>query len=154
MQNGEICAGWEIVDIRDENNTTGMVACLIETGDENALVAFRGSESDTSSNKLMDWVVSDLGLLNAYTLLRAGFSENEILSIQSGYVPKGWQVHHKLPLDDGGTNDFSNLILIKNDPFHKVITNFQNSFAQTLSPGETTMVDYPIPEGSIYPPVH
>ena len=87
-------------------------------------------------------------------LLRAGFSENEILSIQSGYVPKGWQVHHKLPLDDGGTNAFSNLILIKNDPFHKVITNFQNSFAQTLSPGETTIVDYPIPEGNIYPPIH
>ncbi|MGG1688404.1 HNH endonuclease signature motif containing protein [Pseudalkalibacillus sp. NRS-1564] len=32
----------------------------------------------------------------------------------------GYQVHHKLPLDDGGNNDLSNLILIKNDPNHKV----------------------------------
>ena len=57
MQNGEICAGWEIVDIRDENNTTGMVACLIETDDENALVAFRGSESNTSSNSVLHGVL-------------------------------------------------------------------------------------------------
>lgn len=87
-------------------------------------------------------------------LLQAGFSETDIKSIQNGTVPPGWQVHHKLPLDDGGTNDPSNLVLIKNDPYHKVITNFQNAFAKTLSPGETKVVEFPIPEGNIYPPKH
>lgn len=85
MQNGEICAGWEIVDIRDENNTTGMVACLIETDDENALVAFRGSESNTSSNILMDWVTSDLGLLNAYETVQQGSAENYMNYIAQKY---------------------------------------------------------------------
>ena len=35
-----------------------------------------------------------------------------------GLVPDGWQVHHKIPLDQGGTNDVENLVLIKNDPYH------------------------------------
>ena len=85
MKNGQICAGWEIVDIRDENNTTGMVACLIETGDENALVAFRGSESDTASNKLMDWVITNFGLLNAYETVQQKSAENYMNYIAQKY---------------------------------------------------------------------
>ena len=49
-------------------------------------------------------------------LRRAGFTEADILKIQNGYVPTGWQVHHKIPLEGGGTNDFSNLVLIQNEP--------------------------------------
>ncbi len=65
-------------------------------------------------------------------------------------MPKDYQVHHKLPLDDGGTNDFSNLVLIKNDPYHKVITNYQNSVTRNLSIGESINVDWPIPNGDYY----
>ena len=53
-----------------------------------------------------------------------GFSDTDILKLQDGKVPTGYQVHHKLPLDDGGTNSYDNLVLIKNDPYHKVITNY------------------------------
>ena len=31
-------------------------------------------------------------------LRSAGFTEADILKIQNGYVPTGWQVHHKIPL--------------------------------------------------------
>lgn len=34
--------------------------------------------------------------------------------LRTGQIPNGFSVHHKLPLDDNGTNDFSNLILIRN----------------------------------------
>ena len=79
------------------------------------------------------------------------FTEKDILKMQNGRVPDGWQVHHKLPLDDSGTNSFDNLVLIKNEPYHKVITNYQNSFAKQLTVGEIKNVNWPMPEGHIYP---
>lgn len=71
--------------------------------------------------------------------------------MEAGKVPTGYQVHHKLPLDDGGTNDFKNLVLIKNDPFHKVLTNTQKTLTKDLNVGETMKLEWPIPDGSIYP---
>ena len=84
-------------------------------------------------------------------LRNAGFSESDILKIQNGRVPEGWQVHHKLPLDDSGTNSFENLILIKNEPYHKVITNYQNSISRYMKIGETQIVQWPMPRGNVYP---
>ena len=66
-------------------------------------------------------------------------------------VPDGWQVHHKFPLDDSGTNDFSNLVLIKNDPYHKVITNYQKAATKGVSVGSSNYIKWPIIEGTIYP---
>ena len=73
-----------------------------------------------------------------------------VKKLKEGLVPKGYQVHHELPLDDSGTNDFSNLVLIKNDPYHKVITNYQNSIARTMKIGESKEVLWPIIGKNIY----
>lgn len=82
----------------------------------------------------------------------AGISEKMIERMKTkGRPPKNWQVHHKLPLDDGGTNSFDNLVLIKNDPYHKVITNAQRGLAKGLKPGQTKEVDFPVPDGYLYP---
>lgn len=72
---------------------------------------------------------------------------------EKGIVPKGFQVHHKKPLDDGGDNSSDNLVLIKNHPYHKMITNYQNANCLNLKEGETVELDFPcdIP-GSVYPP--
>lgn len=75
--------------------------------------------------------------MNRATILQSnlkshGLSETDIQKLKDGFVPKGYQVHHELPLDDSGTNDFSNLVLIKNEPYHKVITNYQNSIGRTM----------------------
>ncbi|MFZ0155775.1 HNH endonuclease [Pseudomonas sp. Hg3Tf] len=44
--------------------------------------------------------------------------------MQMGKLPnREWQVHHVKPLDDGGTNAFDNLTMIKNDPCHTAINN-------------------------------
>lgn len=85
-------------------------------------------------------------------LRKAGLTDADIKLLQDGYVPPGWQVHHKLPLDDGGTNDFDNLILMKNEPYHKTITNSHNKAIAGMSVGETRTMDYPIPKGFVYPP--
>ncbi|MGV7648686.1 hypothetical protein PJM23_29155, partial [Mycobacterium kansasii] len=50
--------------------------------------------------------------------------------MRKGNVPLNYNVHHKLSLDDGGTNDFENLVLIENEPYHKVFTNMQSRMAQ------------------------
>ena len=82
----------------------------------------------------------------------AGLTDKDIVRMKAGYVPPGWQVHHKVPLDDGGTNTLSNLILIKNDPAHKIITNEQNKLVKGLLEGQTREIDFPIPDGFVYPP--
>ncbi|NIJ19945.1 hypothetical protein FHS95_001614 [Sphingomonas naasensis] len=85
-------------------------------------------------------------------LRRAGLDQAAIDRIASGRVPQGWQVHHKLPLDDGGTNSFDNLVLIKNDPHHIALTNAQRSLVGDLAVGQSRQVDFPIPRGFVYPP--
>ncbi|MDQ0269193.1 T7SS effector LXG polymorphic toxin [Cytobacillus purgationiresistens] len=84
-------------------------------------------------------------------LFDAGLTETDIKNLKSGLVPDGYQVHHKLPLDDGGTNDFINLILIKNDPYHKVLTNSQKGLTKGMKVGDSINIKWPIPEGFIYP---
>ena len=97
--------------------------------------------------------LKDLGQ-NAEYLRSAGFSEIDILKIQNGRVPDGWQVHHKLPLDDSGTNALDNLVLIQNEPYHKVITNYQNLISRQMEIGNVQKVQWPIPSGNIYPVKH
>ncbi|NYF26054.1 hypothetical protein HDC33_002922 [Sporosarcina sp. JAI121] len=41
---------------------------------------------------------------NLKQLFDAGLTETDIKNLKSGLVPDGYQVHHKLPLDNGGTN--------------------------------------------------
>jgi hypothetical protein len=76
-----------------------------------------------------------------------------------------YQVHHKLPLDDGGTNATSNLMLIKTDPDHRLITNYQLEQTRGMLSGQTQKLEWPmpdsrlriwpkIPDGGAYPTVH
>ncbi len=78
----------------------------------------------------------------------AGLDEGDIARMKDGLNPKGWQVHHNLPLDDGGTNNFTNLVLIKNDSYHKAVTNEQNSLTRGLVPKQS---NWPMFEGDVYP---
>lgn len=102
-----------------------------------------------NTNVRSDFLI-DFADRNADKLKSLGFTDADIAKLKDGLVPKGYQVHHKLPLDDGGTNDLSNLVLIKNDPYHKVITNYQNSLTKGLTAGESIEVDWPIPNGDYY----
>ncbi|EJN38066.1 hypothetical protein PMI38_02469 [Pseudomonas sp. GM84] len=86
------------------------------------------------------------------SLKRAGFNSADILKVQSGKLPgKEWQVHHVKPLDDGGTNDFDNLVLIKLEPYHMVLTNAQKTMTGGMKEGESRMVEWPMIDVKIYP---
>jgi hypothetical protein len=86
-------------------------------------------------------------------LRAAGFDDQALKIMQGGHVPTGWQVHHKLPLDDGGDNSFDNLLLIKNTPYHSVVTGYQKTYTGKLQPGQTVQVKWPsYSQGIVYPP--
>lgn len=59
------CGNWKIRDIRDNQSSSGMYACLLDSGDGDALVAFRGSESESWDDIQKDWIQSDIGLANS-----------------------------------------------------------------------------------------
>jgi hypothetical protein len=89
--------------------------------------------------------VQHIAANNAEELRAAGLTQTQIDRLASGRIPSGYQVHHILPLDDGGTNAFSNLVLIRNHPDHKIITNLQNELTQGMRPGEVRQIQWPVP---------
>jgi hypothetical protein len=95
--------------------------------------------------------LKDIAAKQEKALRTAGIDDEGIERMQQGLCPVGYQVHHKKSIDDNGTNDFSNLVLIDNEPYHKGITNEQNRLCGDLKAGESKMVDFPIPSGFVYP---
>jgi hypothetical protein len=109
--------------------------------------------------------VKDLAENHAAALRDAGMSDEDIAKMASGELRPDYQVHHKLPLDDGGTNATSNLVLIRKDPDHYLITNYQNELTREMSAGQTRKLEWPMPDsrvriwpktpdGGAYPTVH
>ena len=56
---------WKVVDIHDKNAENGFYGCVIETAENEAIVAFRGSEGRklNYSGIVNDWIKADFGLL-------------------------------------------------------------------------------------------
>lgn len=55
---------WKISDVHNKNNQNGFYGCVIETSEDNAIVAFRGSEGLKDYPGLInDWCKADFGLL-------------------------------------------------------------------------------------------
>ncbi|MEB7587092.1 HNH endonuclease [Serratia rubidaea] len=79
------------------------------------------------------------------------FNSDDLGLIAKGRVPEDWSVHHKLPLDDSGTNDFNNLVLINERYEHAVFTTAQSRITRGMSSGESREVLWPVPKGVIYP---
>ncbi len=61
---GEICQGWKVVSVRDEQWQNGLYGLTIETASDSAIVAFRGSESWCGTQIVEDWIVADGGIIN------------------------------------------------------------------------------------------
>lgn len=60
----DFLSDWHVVDVCDNNGTTGMYGCLIDTGDGNAIIGYRGSESEDLVTGIKDWAIADVGMLN------------------------------------------------------------------------------------------
>ncbi|MET0271210.1 MAG: PAAR domain-containing protein, partial [Sphingomonas sp.] len=87
----------------------------------------------------------DLATNRADELRAANVSEADIAMLGKGNIPRDMQVHHIRPLDDGGTNAPENLVLIRNNPDHQLLTNHQRATVGDLTPGQTRRVDWPVP---------
>ena len=74
-----------------------------------------------------------------------GWTAEEIRIFKAGgNAPEGFAVHHRIPLQGGGTNNPDNFILIKNDPDHDLITASQNAVLQRIPEGAPMNVDVPV----------
>jgi len=85
-------------------------------------------------------------------LQTAGLTDSDLKMMGAGKVPPGYSVHHKIPLDDSGGNEFSNFVLIENKPAHEALTNYQIRQTEGMVDGDSRQMKWPMPEGFIYPP--
>lgn len=70
---GQDVSEWRIVDIYNNNAKTGFYGCVIDVGNGEAIVAFRGSESMLNlSNLKHDYGEADLRLLNSILTKQQG----------------------------------------------------------------------------------
>lgn len=99
----------------------------------------------------------EMGLKRAAELEGAGIPKVEITRMaETGKLPTGYHVHHRVPLDDGGSNDYDNLILIRDDVEHRAVHGYYNPGEQRidrLSYGEVGDVALPMPPADtiVYP---
>lgn len=94
-----------------------------------------------------------VGYHHVNELLSAGIDEEGIRKIKKGKAPENFNVHVRVPFDYGGTNDFSNLVLIQTHPFHVAIHKFIDM--QTLSQPQGSKprrLFIPAPKGKVYIP--
>ncbi len=83
-------------------------------------------------NKARRAWLKEIANTHAKELEASGIPRSQIEKMKkNGKAPKDingkvYQVHHRLPLDDGGTNDPKNFILIRDDIEHRAVHGYYN----------------------------
>ncbi|HIT90998.1 MAG TPA: DUF2974 domain-containing protein [Candidatus Merdenecus merdavium] len=77
--------GWYLIDIRDDNQNSGLYACCIEVDPTTCIIAFRGSESTDEEQIKKDWLHADFGLLNSTLTYQQAVAEGYMRSINRKY---------------------------------------------------------------------
>ncbi|UIR57812.1 DUF4280 domain-containing protein [Sphingobacterium sp. SRCM116780] len=108
--------------------------------------ALRKAFNNTEKKKFFQELLKDENRLKA-----KGLTDTDIQRMKDGLNPKGYDVHHKYPLDDSGTNALDNLVLIKNDPYHKALTVYQNTVTKGMEAGAVKEFPWYTMPGNIYP---
>ena len=83
-------------------------------------------------------------------LTTAGFGQTDFKLMEQGRPPRGYQVHHKIPIDDGGDNSESNFLLIRNSPEHTALTSYQSMATKGMKDGEVRDLHFPVPEQGVF----
>ncbi|OFW82643.1 MAG: hypothetical protein A2018_08025 [Alphaproteobacteria bacterium GWF2_58_20] len=92
---------------------------------------------------------SHLATHHAEKLRILGIPEEQITIMRDrGEGPEGYNIHHKIPLHAGGTNDFSNLILMRAD-LHCHLHRFVDAKILGLKVGKSRDVVLPFLEGEV-----
>ncbi|MGD9638018.1 MAG: hypothetical protein AB7U85_03040 [Alphaproteobacteria bacterium] len=85
--------------------------------------------------------------------LEAGVDEEGLKLLKKGRAPENFNVHMKIPLDYLGTNDFSNLCLIKTHPFHIDLHKFLDlQITKQFNGAKPKRILLPVPVGKVYVP--
>jgi hypothetical protein len=117
---------------------------------------YKSERSKFSRNIRIQWL-KKIADSHYGELKQAGLSDRQIFMMRTeGGIPFGYQVHHRIPLDDGGTNDFDNLILIRDNVEHRSIHGYYNPGElqiKLMIDGETKQVTLPVPPENaiVYP---
>lgn len=93
-----------------------------------------------------------VGYHHVNELIAAGMDEEDIKLVKKGKAPENFNVHVRVPFDYGGTNSFSNLVLIQTHPYHNEIHRFidmQTLLQPNLKPSKLFL---PSPPGKVYTP--
>ena len=86
-------------------------------------------------------------------LLAAGITEKQIDGMKKGITPHGFNTHHKIPIYGGGTNDFSNLVLIRREPYHDMMHyHLINPQIRGMREGNKKTVAIPDPQTPVFVP--
>ncbi len=67
-------------------------------------------------------------------------------------MPKEWgfEVHHRKPLEGGGTNGFANLIIMKKDPCHTALSGEYEILMDGVNDvGKSRTIDFPLFDGKV-----
>ena len=83
-------------------------------------------------------------------LLAAGMSEEAIKLVKKGKAPENFNIHRRVPFEYGGTNSFSNLVLIQTHPFHTEIHRFIDMQTLNQPNFKPRKLFLPAPKGKVY----
>jgi len=117
---------------------------------------YKNERKSFSSKERIQWI-KYISKSNTKELLDAGLTDKDIQSMQAtGRSPTGYDVHHRVPLDDGGGNDFKNFILLRNDVEHRSVHGYYNPGelrVKLLAVNDSVNVALPIPpvDAVVYP---
>ena len=101
--------------------------------------------------------LKEIGKSRRQELVAAGLSQKDVDNMAKyGWPPQGYQVHHRIPLDDGGTNARDNFILIRDNVEHRALHGYYNPAElriRLLAYGEKAEVALPVPpkDTLVYP---
>ncbi|MEM6902454.1 MAG: hypothetical protein AAF556_04370 [Pseudomonadota bacterium] len=86
-------------------------------------------------------------------LAALGITAEERQGMREGIVPEGFAVHHIWPLDSrGGTNEFDNLVLLPQTPYHDAIHRYLAPQLGSLKVSRARTVKLPVVEGPVFVP--
>ena len=91
-----------------------------------------------------------VGYHHTNELLAAGMTDEAIKLVKKGKAPENFNIHRRIPFEYGGTNSFSNLVLIQTHPFHTEIHRFIDMQTLTQPNFKPRKLYLPSPKGKVY----
>lgn len=93
-----------------------------------------------------------VGYHHVNELMAAGMDDESIKLVKKGKAPENFNIHVRVPFDYGGTNSFSNLVLIQTHPFHTELHRFLDMQTLTQPNFKPRKLFLPSPKGKVYFP--